>query len=620
MSNLQDKPNSTSICKLKQVHPLPLQFCFLTQYGILTTLDSMREILDIKDLLKQLTFEFVPPNMIQNKTTQSKKMTFQRIEKCECYLRVNSEDDIYGSIEIFIWDVLEQTAKTLGEQIQDMQIPDTFLLLPRGIYPFIAKVKQTTLTLKNMLTIDYKQPQMNDALPLFPNQKLVLEYLLKYIYTISNIEAGTASCVLEMRAGYGKTYVAAALCRTILDTNSSISTKNITPLRFLYVLPNSALANQAMEDFTFMFEQTNYKIGFYDSKAAYLGNDSKAAGPHDSKAAYLHDSKAAYLHDSKKTPLHITIIIINSAYKLPPKYFKQFAMVIFDEVHQYTGPAFRQIFWKCHCPLALGMSATIREGKFDNYYYKHLGRIITADKIPGVSLGEVSFKGNVQCLYYHGPPAYTQALKHEATGTIFCSYMYKQFHLDPYRATLILTQIKKLYTDTDQFIYVFFNERQSAEMYYEQLKLSPDVENLDVILFLGGSSGIVGKPRIILTTYGYSGTGLSIDRMTSIIFADPRKAKMVQICGRILRRTGNQNTLRNIIDIVDAKTSLAKQVYVRADTYRSYGFGIERETVKYTDLVPIFTPLSAENVLESVMLMCEKSREKLEELDDVNDE
>ena len=52
--------------------------------------------------------------------------------------------------------------------------------------------------------------------------------------------------------------------------------------------------------------------------------------------------------------------------------------------------------------------------------------------------------------------------------------------------------------------------------------------------------------RIILITYGYGSEALSIPKMDAIILASPRKAKIRQTLGRILRMGGNYESERMV--------------------------------------------------------------------------
>ena len=73
--------------------------------------------------------------------------------------------------------------------------------------------------------------------------------------------------------------------------------------------------------------------------------------------------------------------------------------------------------------------------------------------------------------------------------------------------------------------------------------------------------------RLILTTYQYSSTGVSIVKMNSLVLATPRRNGLEQIIGRIYRLSGDQNIERVIVDIVDNRTCLKSQFYDRKKIY-----------------------------------------------------
>ena len=90
-----------------------------------------------------------------------------------------------------------------------------------------------------------------------------------------------------------------------------------------------------------------------------------------------------------------------------------------------------------------------------------------------------------------------------------------------------------------------------------------------------------------MTTYPYSSTGVSIDKMDSLILATPRKSKMTQILGRIFRLGGDQSVKRFIVDIVDNKITLKSQYSARKKVYTNMDAidGITDVVVDYDDKI-----------------------------------
>jgi superfamily II DNA or RNA helicase len=86
--------------------------------------------------------------------------------------------------------------------------------------------------------------------------------------------------------------------------------------------------------------------------------------------------------------------------------------------------------------------------------------------------------------------------------------------------------------------------------------------------------------RIIIATFSYCGTGISIIRMSAIILASPRYSNMKQIIGRILRRGSDTSIARDVIDIVDYRTCLAHQFRIRKNAYDYYNAKYDIQIIK----------------------------------------
>jgi hypothetical protein len=272
-----------------------------------------------------------------------------------------------------------------------------------------------------------------------------------------------------------------------------------------------------------------------------------------------------------------------------------------DEVHSYCTEKRMNIFKMASARVMLGMSATTndRADGFDSLYHKELAfdGIVHAENIDGFTYDDVIFTTEVSAIYYNGPNEYTKSLTHSSTGKIFVPYMIDQFIADPYRMKLLIREIRKLYDWSENgymhCIYVFCEERQPLGLIYSELKKSFEgieaPELLDVGQFIGGIkdaqiTNLRNTARILLTTYGYSSTGISIDKMTAIVFATPRRTGMKQILARVLRRGGNLDIKRHIIDIIDNRTPLRYQYGDRAISYNFYNMAITTSKVRYDSI------------------------------------
>ncbi len=466
---------------------------------------------------------------------------------------------------------------------------------------------------KILMNIEIILPQLKPInaqlhINLFDNQKVVVEYLLGTVFTPERIAAGTATCVFNLKAGQGKTFAAGGIIASLR-------------VRTLYIVPKRPLAVQAVKDLRACLYpddgEPGLRIGQYGK--------AKKSDP-----------------DSDYTKQDITVIVINSALLRNIEFFRDYNLVVFDEVHSYCSEQRREIFKKASLNMCLGMSATTEDrlDGFDPIAHKELAfdDVIRAENIPGFAYEAVDFQTDVKVIRYKGSPEYTQSLTHESTGKLFTPYMNKQFLRDPVRLQLIVREIRSLYDwsdgDDKHCIYVFAEEIEGLRSIYREIKktfvdvVAPEIDMVDQVgdavvdpvvdvgdpagdpvvdagdvvdpadpplqdkqnrqdefshnfgEFIGGIKdktveSLKQNARVLLTTYAYSGTGVSIDKMTAMVFATPRRSNMKQILARILRRGGNKRIRRKVIDIVDDKTPIKYQYGSRLIAYEFYGMNVE---------------------------------------------
>lgn len=386
---------------------------------------------------------------------------------------------------------------------------------------------------------------------LYPNQEIIVNHLMDRVYDEGVRASGFAGCTLNLQAGQGKTFVAAAIIGRL-------------SVRTLYVSPNVYLAEQAAKDLASCFPRA--KVAVWSNKHPDVVAD-------------------------------IVIVVINTAIKKSVDFFRQFGLTIFDEPQMYCGKVRSSIFRLAQTQYMLGLSATTdnHRGGLDVIYHKSVGNVIHALDIPGYTPDDAKFTGHVSVIKYGGPPEYTQRIISEATGYTFTPEMLKQLESDPYRNKLIVDEALRLYRDPRMNIFIFSENRQHldtlrglilAELQNDVDVWAPELENTAKIL-RGGIKAHEKKraleSRIILTTYGYSGTGTSIIKMNAAIYATPRRANYIQICARILRKGSDINITRQIVDIVDVETSLSSQLSDRKLAYRHYGFTMSTKYVRHRE-------------------------------------
>ncbi len=423
--------------------------------------------------------------------------------------------------------------------------------LPRTLLQTL--LKGNVILRVEMLLTPVSHTDVDCMLELYNNQKVLVDHLCGSVYTADRMAAGTACAMLNLRAGMGKTFVAAGIIGRL-------------KLRTLYIVPNRALQQQACGDLALCF--------------------SNGVGPYSKKGTGLQN---------------ITVIVVDSALRQCLQFFAGYHFIVYDEVHAYCSPVKRQIFART-VTACLGMSATTSEraNGLDAISHRELAfdGVIFAKDIPGFTMDNIEFKSEVEIIHYNAPPEYSKALTHPSTGKLFTPLMNKQFIADPFRTKLVMGKIVDLYNwqgpgGSKHCIYVFCEEREPLIAISGELKkilhgvYAPELT--EVGTFIGGvkeeeAAEMRDNARILLTTYGYSGKGISINRMTAIVFLTPRRSNMLQILARILRRDGDQSVERKIVDIVDNRTPIKSQLASRKMAYNYYQMSMTQTKVNYNEL------------------------------------
>ncbi len=429
---------------------------------------------------------------------------------------------------------------------------------------------------------------------LFDNQRLIIGHLVERVFTAHRLAAGSATCILNLRAGMGKTFVAAGLLSRL-------------GLRTLFVVPKIPLAAQAVKDL---------KDCLYSEQSVDNDLDQVTVGRYCAKEAASKESRTQ----------SVSVVVINTAVKMPPEVLAGYSLIILDEVHSYCTEGRKEIFKAACAPAILGMSATTEDRRdgFDVVAHKELAfdGIIRAEEIPGFTYEDVQFDCHAKIIRYSGPSSHTANLRHESTGYVFTHYMHNQFISDPYRTQLAVNELIELYDwkmasctelrDDENhgdvhhratqylthFIIVFAEEIDilvkakdamiAALIMRQRNDIVGNIEapELGLRMFTGGLTPqqiteATTNGRVLFATYSYAGTGVSITDASALLFLTPRRANMKQILPRILRRGSNTAIPRIAVDIVDNKTSMRYQVGDRKMAYDFYGFKQVEHKVSY---------------------------------------
>jgi len=410
------------------------------------------------------------------------------------------------------------------------------------------------------------------------NQALVIQYLLDNIYNNKNVQKGIAGCNLKMVAGTGKTFVG-------MDLISKLNKK------CLVILPNTYLLKQWKELLMEYFP--NNTIGEYYGKEKTEGDIIVSI----INSAISDEFNFKYLNINKEIKGKYTTVT-----KSYQEFYKEFGLIVFDESHTYCSKSFKIIFERAQSTYMLGLSATPNErlDSCDKIAHYNIGDIIDAETLPKYQKEDITFESEVHIIKYNAPDKYVTTHINEKTNMI-CTYkIIDDMINDEYRNKLILNNIFELF-NLGLNVFVFSERRSHLEYLYEQFNYMvddiyennlaiPELNiNENMVLYGGCDDDEIEnaktKSKIIFTSFQYSSTGVSINKMSGMILATPRRSKSTQIIGRIFRLNKENNHIKRIIvDIVDNKSVLKNQLYSRMKSYKDRDSTIIKSEINYKDI------------------------------------
>ena len=365
-------------------------------------------------------------------------------------------------------------------------------------------------------------------------QVAAANYIMANNYCSKRVDNMTASCVVDLWTGAGKTFLAILLSMML-------------GVRTLYITNRKKLALQAARD---------YKTAVPDIKVSlFLDDDAD-----------------------------VTILVVNSAsdkYKSTDNY-KSYGFVIYDEVPKYCTKSFSDIFWLTRCKYNLAMSGTLdrRPDGGDVLYHDHHGPSLSAATM-NIKTRIDHFHVKVETFAFKAPTKYTQTprgenkLRSAMRGIALLNENQE-------RRDFIVTLATEMLARGHEF-YMFVHKRESVDYYYSRLESLTNTYQMmsgnDTTHLMASNLMAVTQSlnstkdqddgdyalaccggAIIIATYSYGETGISFSHMTGAFFVEPPNSIFFdQAVGRILRPGPLQNKERLIFDIIDYGSMFQKR-------------------------------------------------------------
>lgn len=418
----------------------------------------------------------------------------------------------------------------------------------------------------------------------YPIQSVLHYHIVNHLLSPDAMRAGSAGAILELEAGYGKTYIAGMVAYTL-------------GVRTLYVVHNEYLLDQAVKDISCIMPSA--KIGKYYTREKSWG-----------------DIQFMIINSVTSD----TFTIDKISYK-PHEYFAHFGLTIWDEIHEYCTERNSKAMVRASTPYMLGITAEAnsRLDKMDVIAHVHCGPVFKSsefqpfiDEMNKCEDAGERYLSKCVILKYVGPPTYTQNLINDTTQMMQMSKMVRQIIQDPHRFQLILNCAIKFYKEDKNF-FIWTDMREMVSILQDSLAEygivaeAPEISK-DTSTLMGGGSRKDAKTRVaraqtarvIVATYQYAYRGISLPKFDAMIFATPRRSHMYQTLKRIFRLGGDVGVVREIYDIVDSGTKLKNQLSSRMIEYRKelFNMTISEERVVWSSMTldPSISAILSNNV------------------------
>jgi superfamily II DNA or RNA helicase len=265
--------------------------------------------------------------------------------------------------------------------------------------------------------------------------------------------------------------------------------------------------------------------------------------------------------------------------------FKDFGLVIIDEVHHTGAEVFSKAFQNINSNIILGLSATLnrKDGLrkvFEYYIGKSVYKHVTKEQIDlNVEMHKYFDTDTNYCnniVLWNGKPNSAGMINNICNfekRTIFIfDLIINLLNKEKYRKILILSERK--------------NQLKSFENLFNNTKYS-------IGYYIGGLSqnvlDISSKKQIILATYQMAAEGMNIPTLNTVIFASPI-SDIQQSIGRILREKPEERKYIPLcIDIWDQFSLFLRKGFTRIKYYKNNNYNIkyfnnnEEENTNFSD-------------------------------------
>lgn len=254
--------------------------------------------------------------------------------------------------------------------------------------------------------------------------------------------------------------------------------------------------------------------------------------------------------------------------------FKEFGLVIIDEVHHLGAEVFCRAFRKLNVSMILGLSATLnrKDGMrkvFESYIGKSVYRLV----------GEEKCEVLVDVHKYFDPDINYSGNKMLWNGKPNCAAMINNICAYEPRNRFVIQLLKEvLEKDPDRRVLILSERRQQLKTIEEMARES--CVSSDIGYYVGGMQqkdlDISAERQVLLATYQMAAEGMNVPKLNTVIFASPI-SDIQQSIGRILREKPDERIYTPLcIDVWDEFSVFVNKGYARQKYYKKNGYTVKQ--------------------------------------------
>jgi superfamily II DNA or RNA helicase len=259
----------------------------------------------------------------------------------------------------------------------------------------------------------------------------------------------------------------------------------------------------------------------------------------------------------------------------PESFYRQFGMVIFDEVHHFSARTFQKVIGKFPCRYRLGISATpCRKDGMEDVFFKHIGEICFTSEVRQITPNVYIIKGNTLIASERPFKNYLGKVQLWKVEEFLCNSEIRNRKI----IENIISAVK-----AERRVLILSGRRKHLELLMGTLLIELKQKHVHTTLgfYMGGMKEEELKKSekcmIIFGTFSMSSEGLNLPLVDTLILATP-KSSIEQSIGRILRKVDGKKT-PIVIDFADNIGICKAMLKKRKDLYKELKYNIKKEYI-----------------------------------------